>query len=237
MRDSQRSKVYSWESKNVRPLDKGVKLSMEEIEKLAADASLLFGFNAPSIEAKHHGSATAHWGSLVRLPGWARCKSVVLHEVAHCIADGIKKQVSIAEAAHGPLFVRVFFELVCYFFDGVRPADLRKTLTAAHVKIGPAGVAATLTRSERKQCRDMIAAQAKLAERRAEVRKLSDAINADERLLTTTRAFITDRVKTARKQAAEAATKARAAKAERARARWQQPHTQEAAATIEGSTL
>jgi|PlaIllAssembly_1097288.scaffolds.fasta_scaffold10574_3 hypothetical protein len=234
MRDSQRSKVYSWENAHLRPTDAKEKLDFTAIQVIAEQAAFLFGYTVPEIEAKHHGSATAHWGSLVRLPGWARVRSVVLHEVAHCLTHGILQNLGKlgTEASHGPTFVRVYFELATRLIPGLQPAALRKTLAAARIKIGPAGLATTLTRGEQKEFRRILAAQVKLKERRADLARIGREIDAEERLLTTSRSLLTSRVKDARKAATNRAAIARQEKAARARARWQQ--RQQEAATIQG---
>lgn len=236
-RDSQRSKVYRWENQHLRPTDAKEKLDFPAIQVIAEQAAFLFGYTVPEIEAKHHGTATAHWGSLVRLPGWARTRSVVLHEVAHCLTHGVLQNLGKigTEASHGPTFVRVYFELATRLIPGIEPAALRKTLTAARIKIGPAGIATTLTRGERAEFKRILAAQAALKERRADLARIGRELDAEERLLATSRSLLTSRVKDARKAAVNRAAVTRQQKAERARARWQQ--RQEAtAATIQGGT-
>jgi hypothetical protein len=236
-RDSQRSKVYRWENQHLRPTDAKEKLDLIAVQGIAEQAAFLFGYSVPEIEAKHHGNATAHWGSLVRLPGWARTRSVVLHEVAHCLTHGILQNLGKlrTEGSHGPTFVRVYFELATRLIPGLQPAALRKTLTAARIKIGPAGLATTLTRGEQREFRRILAAQAKLKERRADLARIGREIDAEERLLTTSRSLLTSRVKDARKEATTRAAVARQEKAERARVRWHQ--RQEAtAATIQGGS-
>lgn len=51
------------------------------------------------------------WATGITLPNWAMTPSVVLHETAHCICAQRGLHV-----AHGPVFVRMYIELIASYF-------------------------------------------------------------------------------------------------------------------------
>lgn len=73
------------------------------------------------------GRGSTAWASLFRisLPRWARRPSVVLHEVAHCIAGH-----HYHEHNHGPEYMAIYVDLLHTFLDATK-SDLRRTAKAA----------------------------------------------------------------------------------------------------------
>ena len=96
VRDSQRSKVYKWESDHIPNLH-SIELTLHDCELLIAESicwwfrlsksEIYKGIDMPLIKngkgtRKARGSANR-----INLPRWARSKAVVLHETAHCLVD------------------------------------------------------------------------------------------------------------------------------------------------------
>lgn len=107
LRDSQRKKVYDWESVGSVPT-----LTLDECEALVAKAYARFGLTWQGRIADGRGRRKAGGRyQYVTLPRWGRRPDVVLHEAAHGIADQLARRASLDIAAHGPEFAYVVLQL------------------------------------------------------------------------------------------------------------------------------
>ena len=112
-RDSQRSKVYTWErqaswsGKNTNELDDTQVLHI--VNQL--DKKLKRRQKTTVVFTNRNANATAQtYGNIITLPrSWARCWSVVLHEYAHLLTPAEQ---------HGPVFVSAF----CVLLKNFHPA-------------------------------------------------------------------------------------------------------------------
>lgn len=112
MRDSQRSKVYAWE-RSIDGLVRGIgTLRFEEAEamfnRIWRSERGRYGHakrQTPVVKKGRGGGRTTMGGTSIKLGVWARQPSVVLHEMAHCLAP-------VGEH-HGPRFVGTVIGLYC----------------------------------------------------------------------------------------------------------------------------
>jgi hypothetical protein len=132
-RDFQRQRVYAWEAAVLNPT-RGGKLSLGACERLieevfrwhdqpsAADLS----WRPPHLgdgRGRRHACGSR---DVIKLPRWARTRTIVLHECAHGMsADG-----------HGPQFVRAYTTLLCRFQAHDR-ANLEASLRIHKIRIAP----------------------------------------------------------------------------------------------------
>lgn len=76
--------------------------------------------------------------SIIKMPRWARCEMVLLHELAHVVTDGRKGVFGASKhavASHGPEFARNFLDLV-YWKMGREAGDtLRASFKEKRVKL------------------------------------------------------------------------------------------------------
>ena len=128
VRDSQRSKVYQWESNNI-PNIHAIELTLYQCELLIAESiSWWFrlsthqlskaerdkGIQLMPIIKNGRGIRKAKGNaSKITLPRWARSKAIVLHETAHCIVDRMGQRQE--DGGHGPYFMRTYIELIGHF--------------------------------------------------------------------------------------------------------------------------
>ncbi len=126
LRDFQRSRLYAFEERELRvlawptlPLD-----SCREI--VAAAYALLEGPGAlpPRVMDGRGRRHAAGSRQVVHLPRWARRLPVVLHECAH----------GVAPDRHGPLFVRVYVELLVAL-AGLERFDLEIAVRRAGLRV------------------------------------------------------------------------------------------------------
>ena len=79
----------------------------------------------------------SRYGHRIIIPTWAFNKTVVLHEVAHYIH--FKEIGSIkydTDPSHGPIFTRIWLDLVAHFMKSNR-AELVRNAKAAKLKVAP----------------------------------------------------------------------------------------------------
>ena len=144
MRDSQRSKVYAWErtqpwwqtaqrgggytevaSSAVRPLTLG------ECERFLSRVLTKAGVDTVTL-GDGRGARWARGGSWkITLPVWARTRPVMLHEAAHSIA--VQRGVS---DRHGPIFVRIYLDLLVRHLH-LSADELLRSARTARVKVAP----------------------------------------------------------------------------------------------------
>ena len=106
IRDTQRSKVYSWECKQYQG-DLASKLTLDQCETLTHKAFYRYRpANTPPRITDGRGTrrAMAYGSYKISLPVWARMPAIVLHEVAHSLT-------STQYAWHGPEFMRLMCDL------------------------------------------------------------------------------------------------------------------------------
>lgn len=134
-RDFQRQRVYAWEAAVLAPT-RGGKLSLGACERLIEE--VFRWHEQPRAEDRNwrpprlgDGRGRRHaCGSreVIKLPRWARTRTIVLHECAHGMSgDG-----------HGPAFVRAYVTLLCRF-QGHDGAALEASLRAHKIAIAPPG--------------------------------------------------------------------------------------------------
>ena len=134
-RDLQRRRVYAWEAAVLDPTA-GRQLSLEACALLIEEAYRWHEQPSPAARdwrppALGDGRGRRHaCGSrqVIKLPRWARTRTIVLHECAHGMSDD----------GHGPAFVRAYVTLLCRFAGHDRAA-LEASLSAHKVAVAPAG--------------------------------------------------------------------------------------------------
>ena len=140
-------------------------MSLEECTALVKEAYALYGVRPPVVK-DGRGRRIACGGLMfIKLPKWARMNYVVLHECAH----GLTMHLGGKEA-HGPLFVRVYIELVSKL-TGIKVSELYLNAKDCGVKIAPASGAQPLKSRDQKERvrlelqRDALMAEIKQAEK------------------------------------------------------------------------
>ena len=134
-RDFQRQRVYAWEAAVLAPT-RGGKLSLGACERLIEEVfrwhekpSAWDGTWRPPRLGDGRGRRHA-CGSrdVIKLPRWARTRTIVLHECAHGMSND----------GHGPAFVRAYVTLLCRF-QGHDGTTLEASLRAHKIAIAPLG--------------------------------------------------------------------------------------------------
>jgi len=128
MRDSQRSKVYSWE--RTLPTKE---LSLDECRDLITKACRYYGKVVPVVKDGRGTAYARGYSYEINLPRWARTTVTVLHEVAHSIHTKYRQG---DEATHGKEFMRIFIDLLAHFKVGTR-SELARSARAAGIKVAP----------------------------------------------------------------------------------------------------
>lgn len=136
MRDSQRLKVYNWETniehKFLPPFVRE-EMTLEECKILSDKAHIRYSYfhNLPVIKSvnRNHPDYRS-WENSINLPTFFRNSQVVLHEAAHSIVE----HIGCEEPDHGKMFVKVYINLLSYFFK-VKTSDLRKDARKRRIKI------------------------------------------------------------------------------------------------------
>lgn len=144
-RDSQRKRVYNWETKFVDPYDRIAKqaktLTLAECREIVArayDGRLASAWRGsreradvlyPGPEVKDGRGRRRGSGSArrINLPVWTRYPAYVLHECAHGL-------IAVNVAHHGPEFVAKFIELLVTV-EGHDLSYLLRTARSSGVKI------------------------------------------------------------------------------------------------------
>lgn|GEM_PF-828430 len=132
-RDFQRARVYAWEAAVLAPT-RGGKLSLGACERLIEKVFRWHEQPCPQDRTWRpprlgDGRGRRHaCGSreVIKLPRWARTRTIVLHECAH----GMSKD------GHGPEFVRAYVTLLCRFHGHDRTV-LEASLRAHKVAVAP----------------------------------------------------------------------------------------------------
>ena len=197
-RDSQRQKIYGWETANIHPYNKAP-LDLQECQELINQACAFYGFFRTPTVADGRGRRRAGYSPLrhrISLPLWARTQSVVLHEVAHALADKVfaaQERTPSCEPGHGPTFARILIDLVHHFMK-IPIWRLRNSASRSKIKLASASTCAPPSRSERKellqlfQAREKLRLQFKLAQKRFDESRAAcdvrwqEAVARDQRL-------------------------------------------------------
>lgn len=140
MRDSQRSKVYAWERKHVHFETAQPRLSLDEIRTIVGKIWCdVFGPTSPPPDIYDgRGCRKACGGAFhLILPRWAHTATTTMHELGHAI---VARRWTIVggevRTGHGPTFVRVFCELLAYYYPGTfRLGTLLKSARACRIKV------------------------------------------------------------------------------------------------------
>lgn len=107
-RDSQRSRVYAmtWETGGIKN-----ELSLAECDAICRRVCADYRINAPTLtDGRRRRSGVYHvYDNEIALPRFARNKTYLLHEIAHAIAR--------QGPAHGPIFARVYVNLMVRYAD------------------------------------------------------------------------------------------------------------------------
>ena len=138
MRDNQRSKVYKAERSAWAVYDENVMayLSLDECQRFTNHIvrcyKSVYTLHNPIKVKDGRGRRTACadniWtcGGVIKLPLWARTKTVILHEIAHHIAG--------FEEAHGRKFAKIYLELVNKYIGKFEGSILRRAYKECRVK-------------------------------------------------------------------------------------------------------
>ena len=156
-RDTQRSKVYSWERevRGVAPRDTVRKVSQPSATKLVRQmygwhttANISKDWGAPSVIFNARGSHSwaSHYGTEIKLltvgefghptAGGDVYLWSVAHEVAHCLTPN--EACNKTGGAHGKLFMRHLIEILIRFkVVDMSISELEASAKAAGVKVSP----------------------------------------------------------------------------------------------------
>jgi hypothetical protein len=141
-RDSQRSKVYWWESKCVSEGIFGPKategMELAQCKELAREVFQAYTLSF-RLEVKDGRRRSSACGTMydIRLPRWSRKRYIVLHEVAHSFVLGrVNTLADGRDPGHGKMFMRVYLNLLEAFAE-VNERDARKMARDMRIKIAP----------------------------------------------------------------------------------------------------
>lgn len=129
-RDSQRSKVYRWERDKIFPMDKEL-LLLDDCKSLIEEVFDRYALPMPDV-ADGRGTTRARGSTnRINLPRWARTRPVILHESAHGIAD----RFDATSAWHGPLFMRIYIDLI-HRYMGKPITEIRRSARERRIRVG-----------------------------------------------------------------------------------------------------
>jgi hypothetical protein len=134
-RDSQRKRLYAWERAH---LAFNHDLTLEQCQALVDRVCQAYG-QQPAI-VKHGGERGYATGDVqtIVLPQWAWSTGVVLHETAHTLACRLDHR-----EGHGPLFLRIYLELLRRF-GGCDEEALLASAAAERLQVGDVALLARL---------------------------------------------------------------------------------------------
>ena len=136
-RDTQRQRVYDWQSACIYPQvpDEEQNMTLDECRHLIGRICHRYGYkpnHEPNVfDGRGCRSALSHGGG-VDLPRWSRKGWIVCHEMAHEIVSYYRQDWTWA--AHGPQFARIFIDILVRF-DGWTRGDLLASARTAGVKV------------------------------------------------------------------------------------------------------
>ena len=130
-RDFQRSRVYRWERAHVHNAQDNPTLSLAACRALVYDVYLALDkpkagtrWSPPQVtdgRGRRHACGSRE---VIKLPRWARKRTIVLHECAH----------GMSSDGHGPQFMARYIQLLAEF-AGMEAGQLRALADAARVKV------------------------------------------------------------------------------------------------------
>lgn len=144
-RDSQRQKMYDWQSSHVAAKypESTKRMTLAECTALVNEIFDAHGFSRPDIRYAHHRKMkAAHWWTEnpktgrpeIFFTNYGLNLKTTLHEVAHGLAE--KYTSDKDEPGHGPTFMRVFIDLLVQY-AGLDLTDLLQTARMCRLKIAP----------------------------------------------------------------------------------------------------
>ena len=114
-RDSQKSKLYTWEKLDVfrDGWRKNQVESEQEAEEFVKGICTEFGFSAPSVRHNSGRKKCAYFPreDEIRIGGWGEfSKEILVHETAHAVLEKLSLNKLIA--SHGPAFTTLFMKML-----------------------------------------------------------------------------------------------------------------------------
>lgn len=130
-RDFQRSKVYRWERACVHHLLDHEVLSLDECRSLVEEVYLwhdqptkIDGWSPPIVSDGRGRKHACGSRDVIKLPRWARHRTIVLHECAHGMTND----------GHGPEFVACYIRLLGRYVS-MNEMDLCRSAHAAGLRV------------------------------------------------------------------------------------------------------
>lgn len=135
LRDTQRARVYTWESLAVPTIELPYLDLRTDIHEIVERIGQLYGIPRTINVRDGRGCPSALFQPgpyAISLPRWARTMPVVLHEAAHWVTWWLHRGDRSKFAPHGREFVAVYMYLLNRF-HGVKLSHLSMTANAAGV--------------------------------------------------------------------------------------------------------
>jgi hypothetical protein len=126
--DYQKARVYKWERESVRHHEERLE-TVQEIEAFVRMVCTKEKRPIPRVRDGRCRRTAASHGGAISMPVWSRSKAIVLHELAH---EFVRRQA----VAHGPMFVRVYMDLLVKY-AGLSRAMLERTAREFGVDFDP----------------------------------------------------------------------------------------------------
>jgi hypothetical protein len=108
MKDTQKSKVYSWEDTHIAVMDPAT-ITVDEAQDLVDFVWAQQGRNNPPVVRINKRSGASATRMDLNFSKKALHRWIVLHEIAHSLADGLYEQ---GKEGHGPEFVAIYASLL-----------------------------------------------------------------------------------------------------------------------------
>ncbi len=188
-RDNQRKRLYDWErayfpdewthSVLVSRGKANPKLGLDECTELVKQVFTDYGYQVPRVTDGRRCRSALWDNGTIKLPRWSRFEVVVLHECAH----GIAQYINPSAASHGPLYARVFLDLLTRYLK-LPKAELGKSMRAAGLKIDSAQLAVRPSRTNLKRIKEIEARIRAIAVERTTLQELVHTLSRESALLT-----------------------------------------------------
>lgn len=146
MRDTQKSKVYSAENIVFPSADDKIMTfgsCLRFVNKVTSEGYYheQGGYQNIKVEFSGGKKSSAMWylnrGKIV-LPEWARCKSVIIHEMAHALCDYVtitgRPRHAPRVANHGKEYCTIYLNMVHCYISKKKAVELEESFTKAGVK-------------------------------------------------------------------------------------------------------
>lgn len=145
VRDSQRRKMYQWESKlEAQYVGMRVKLTPQEAQSLVTKIFTSENMRVPDVfmVKNRQGFIARYWNydpktgkSSIEITPRGLTLCTILHEIAHGVRYKYTDK-NKPEAAHGPTFIRVYMDLLVKYAK-LDITELRRTAKEAKLKVAP----------------------------------------------------------------------------------------------------